>query len=273
MAISGDISDLPLPDLLNMIRFRGGLVTLTETQRATEMVLAFSPGYVTGFSIERQVIRVETQVVDRLFAVAAMPVGRFHYEPAPTASMRGSVRIPVDRLALCLVSKVDEVNIAKETLPSPSQVFRLRDEDSVIREIVKHVGEPDLVNFVLESKHLLFTGVSADRLAELHQIGVDVARYYLYKLNLLGIVVPAKRDSLWATLDAALQPKSSGIRLVKQSPLPPMARPIAPPAGPAESSMLTGALAGGGGQTMTMERTRSLIMSAASALRASFRMG
>ena len=54
MAISGDIADLPLTDLLNMIRFRGGIVSLTDTPRVGEMVIYFSPGFVTGFSIEKQ---------------------------------------------------------------------------------------------------------------------------------------------------------------------------------------------------------------------------
>ena len=48
MAISGDIADLPLTDLLNMIRFRGGIVSLTDTPRVGEMVIYFSPGFVTG---------------------------------------------------------------------------------------------------------------------------------------------------------------------------------------------------------------------------------
>lgn len=219
MAITGDIADLPLPDLLNMIRFKGGTVTLTDTPRATEMVLCFSPGFVTGFSIERQVIKVETQVVDRLVAVAALPIGQFKFEPSPSASIRGSVRIPIDRLALFIVQKVDEININKEALPLVEQVFRLRDEDMVIAEVVKHLEEPDLVNFVLESKQLLYTGVSAERLAEIHQIGIDLARFYLFKLNLLGVVEPTKRDALWASLDSALQPKSSGIRLVREGML------------------------------------------------------
>ncbi len=228
MAISGDIADLPLTDLLNMIRFRGGTVRLTGTRRANEIVLYFAPGYVTGFSIDRQTIRVETQVVDRLVATAALPIGKFVYEPAPSSSLRGSVRIPVDRLALILVSKVDEININKDALPSPIQIFRLRDEELVVKELVKHIQEPDLVNFVLESKQMLFTGVSAERLAEMHQMGIEMARLYLYKLNLLGIVMPAQRDSLWATLDAALQPKSSGLRVLHpgRPPVPPKKEPV-----------------------------------------------
>lgn len=232
MAITGDIADLPLPDLLNMIRFKGGTVTLTDTPRATEIVLCFAPGYVTGFSIERQVIKVESQVVDRLVAVAALPIGQFKFEQAANASMRGSVRIPIDRLALFIVQKVDEINITKESLPVGEQIFRLRDEEMVINDVVKNLEESDLVNFVLESKQLLYTGVSAERLAEIHQIGVDLARFYLYKLNLLGVVVPAKRDSLWASLDSALQPKTSGIRLVRPDGQLAMPRPpesIRPP--------------------------------------------
>ena len=87
MAISGDISDLPLTDLLNMIRFRGGFVTLTDTPRVGEMVLYFSPGFVTGFSIEKQNIKVESQVVDRLVAVAAVPVGKFQPEQATVSTV------------------------------------------------------------------------------------------------------------------------------------------------------------------------------------------
>jgi hypothetical protein len=229
MAISGDIADLPLTDLLNMIRFRGGIVRLTDTPRIGEMVLYFSPGFVTGFSIEKQNIKVESQVVDRLVTVAAMPVGKFHYEPAAAASLRGSVRIPVDRLALKLVAKVDEININRDVLPPALQVFRLRDENAIIGDLIKQAAEPDIGNFIREARQLLHTGVSAARLSELNQIGVEVARLYLYKLNLLGIIAPAKRDSLWATLDQALQPKSSGIRLVRSGAPPLRAHGMPPP--------------------------------------------
>ena len=230
MAVTGPISDLALTDLLNMVRFRGGHLTLTNTPRITEMVMYFSPGYVTGFSVDRQTVRVDTQVVDHLVAVAANPMGDFVFEPKPEASLRGSVRITVDRLALFLVQKVDEINMTREQLPPVGRLYRLRDEEAAVAETLKHLDEPDLVNFVLSTKGLLFVGVSAGRLAELHQMSAELVRHYFYKLELLGVVVPANRDSMWASLDQALRPKTSGIRLVgapSSGGIPPSAVPAA----------------------------------------------
>ena len=39
---------------------------------------------------------------------------------------------------------------------------------------------------------------------------------YLYKLSILGLVGPARRDDLWAQLDAVLQSKSTPLRLTDE---------------------------------------------------------
>ena len=66
MPVTGDIADLPLPDLLDMMRHRSGKLSLLQTQQISEMQLHFTKGYLCGFMADKHVIKSESQVVDKL---------------------------------------------------------------------------------------------------------------------------------------------------------------------------------------------------------------
>ena len=158
--------------------------------------------------MDKQIIRSESQVVDKLVTVTANPVGRFVYTPAHASSLMGSVRIQVDRLALIIVSQVDEISVNRQQLSPPHRIFRLqRSESGTAFE------EPQLAEFFHSSVNLLKCGISAEKLASIERISTEQVQLYLYKLSILGLVGPARRDDLWAQLDAVLQSKSTPLRL------------------------------------------------------------
>ena len=211
MPVTGDIAELPLPDLLEMMRHRSGKLQLLQTQHISEMQLHFTPGYLCGFMVDKHIIRSEGQVVDKLVTVTANPVGRFVFTPAHASSLMGSVRLGVDRLALTIVSQVDEISVNRQQLSPPHRIFRLqRSENAVDFE------EPGLAEFFHSSINLLKCGISAEKLASIERIGTAQVQLYLYKLSILGLVGPARRDDLWAQLDAVLQSKSTPLRLTDE---------------------------------------------------------
>ena len=185
MPVTGDIAELPLPELLNMMRHRSGKLSLLQTQQISEMQLHFTPGYLCGFMVDKHIIKSESHVVDKLVSVTATPVGRFVFTPAHASSLMGSVRLGVDRLALIIVSQVDEISVNKNDLPAPHRIFRLQ----ATKEIPEF-EEQNLAEFFHNSVNLLKCGISAEKLASIERISTAQVQLYLYKLNILGLGGP-----------------------------------------------------------------------------------
>ena len=235
MPVTGEIAELPLPELLNMMRYRAGKLTLQGTPHVSEMVLHFTPGYLCGFQSENRIIKSEVQVMDKLVAVTASPVGRFIFEPRHASSLMGSVRIGIDRLALIIVSKVDELSVHRAQFPPAHRVFRLTPapEDGSPRALPDW-EDAELAEFYRASEALLRCGISAEKLATIEQISVEQTQLYLYKLALLDLVSTARRDTQWAQLDRVLEAKSTPLRLTmtggrERSPPRPRLTPRPPP--------------------------------------------
>ena len=214
MPVTGDIAELPLPELLNMMRHRSGKLSLLQTQQISEMQMHFTPGYLCGFMVDKHIIKSESQVVDKLVSVTATPVGRFVFTPAHASSLMGSVRIGVDRLALIIVSQVDEISVNKSDLPAPHRIFRLQAGSGDVE-----FEEQNLAEFFHNSVNLLKCGISAEKLASIERISTEQVQLYLYKLSILGLVAPARRDDQWAQLDKVLQSKSTPLRLSEEQRL------------------------------------------------------
>ena len=214
MPVTGDIAELPLPELLNMMRHRSGKLSLLQTQQISEMQLHFTPGYLCGFMVDKHIIKSESQVVDKLVSVTAAPMGKFVFTPAHASSLMGSVRIGVDRLALIIVSQVDEISVNKGDLPAPHRIFRLQANAGEVE-----FEEQNLAEFFHNSVNLLKCGISAEKLASIERISAEQVQLYLYKLSILGLVAPARRDDQWAQLDTVLQSKSTPLRLSEEQRL------------------------------------------------------
>ncbi len=214
MPVTGDIADLPLPDLLDMMRHRSGKLSLLQTQQISEMQLHFTKGFLCGFMADKHIIKSESQVVDKLVSVTANPIGHFVFNPAHASSLMSSVRIQVDRLALIIVSQVDEISVNKQDLPAPHRIFRLQPLETAVQ-----FEEQNLAEFYQSSVNLLKCGISAEKLASIERISTEQVQLYLYKLSILGLVAPARRDDLWAQLDTVLQSKSTPLKLSEEQRL------------------------------------------------------
>ena len=214
MPVTGDIADLPLPDLLDMMRHRSGKLSLLQTQQISVMELHFTKGYLCGFMADKHIIKSVSQVVDKLVSVTANPIGHFRFVPAHASSLMNSVRIQVDRLALIIVSQVDEISVNRQDLPAPHRIFRLQPLETTVE-----FEEANLAEFFQGAVNLLKCGISAEKLASIERISTEQVQLYLYKLSILGLVGPARRDNLWAQLDAVLESKSTPLKLSEEQHL------------------------------------------------------
>ena len=90
--------------------------------------------------------------------------------------------------------------------------------------------EQNLAEFFQNSVNLLKCGISAEKLASIERISTEQVQLYLYKLSILGLVAPARRDNLWAQLDTVLQSKSTPLKLSEEQRLAGAAAESAPSA-------------------------------------------
>ena len=146
--------------------------------------------------------------MDKLVRVTPHPVGHFVFTPAHASSLMGSVRLQVDRLALIIVSQVDEISVNKQALSPPHRIFRLQPTETEVA-----FEEAGLAEFYQSTVNLMKCGISAEKLASIERISTEQVQLYFYKLSILGLVAPARRDNLWAQLDAVLETKSTPLRL------------------------------------------------------------
>ncbi len=174
------------------------------------MHLHFVPGYLCGFMLDKHIIKSESQVVAKLVSVTASPVGQFVFTPSHASSLMGSVRIHVDRLALIIVSEVDEISVNRQQLSPPHRIFRLQQPIPQVE-----FEEQGLADFFQASVNLLKCGISAEKLAGIEQISTEQVQLYLYKLSILGLVSPGRRDDQWAQLDTVLSSKSTPLKLTE----------------------------------------------------------
>ena len=72
---------------------------------------------------------------------------------------------------------------------------------------------------------MLKCGISAEKLASIERISTEQVQLYFYKLSILGLVAPARRDDQWAQLDAVLETKSTPLRLSEESGSARLSRP------------------------------------------------
>ena len=124
---------------------------------------------------------------------------------------------------MIIVSEVDEISVNRQQLSPPHRIFRLQTPMPKVE-----FEEAGLSEFFHTSINLLKCGISAEKLASVEQISTEQVQLYLYKLSILGLVAPGRRDDLWAQLDAVLSSKSTPLKLSEASKAPPTAADLYP---------------------------------------------
>ncbi len=209
MAVTGDTSELPLPDLLGMVRFRTGLVRFTGIKRVPPIEIHVSPGFLRAVFCGAKSVPDVPSIIDKLVAVAACETGQFHFRGMHPNAVTAQTQIPMDGLILAVVSIVDEILFNKPHLPRREQVYAFSSKEGEY-----DLGEEDaqLLNFVRRSRDMLELGASAEELAPVLEISVAQIQFYLLKLRSVGVVEPLRSADPFAN-DPALQLKSTRMRL------------------------------------------------------------
>jgi len=214
MPVIGDTSELPLPDLLGMLRFRTGIVLFNRVKRIPEIEMHVVPGYVRGMFCGGKSVTDEAAMLDKVVAVAASSTGQFAFHPRRPDQVQNSVKMSMDGVILSVVTMIDEILYYKDQLPRMEQLYSFVQQES---EFELEEEDHSLLNFVKSARDFLEIGSSAEDIAAVLQIGVAQVQFYLLKLRSMGIVSPMR--SLDPFLhDPALCLKSSDIKLSQMHP-------------------------------------------------------
>ncbi len=209
--MQGNLSEIPLPELLGVLSSKNGILHLDALPLIGRMDLHVFKGNLCACVVAEQIIRREEGVLEKLIAVTIMSKGHFEFEQSPSERLQYRCKLPAQGLALEVVSRSDEILSRIESFPDAAQVFR-----STGNPRMAEYPDPLLNFFVEESAEMFRYGSSAEKLAEYLQISVEQVRHHIASLLEAGAIAPLSRDALWSRLDKALDAKSiTAIRVRK----------------------------------------------------------
>jgi hypothetical protein len=182
MAISGNLSDFPLPEILLLIGRRTGRLRLFNAEEYLPMELDLSEGCAHGLHLNGNVIVEPPQIVAELAYAIETGEGTFEFTPQPVETVARLHPLALTDLALQVVMYVDESQAKHRAVLDPELFYVLVPS----RPAGDLRGE--LKRFFQQSRHLLSGGVRSEDLAE--YLGVDeaMARLQLFHLHQLGLV-------------------------------------------------------------------------------------
>ncbi len=211
MAVAGEISEMPLPELLSVLAGKTGILRMERIPHMTRVDVHIDTGNITGCLVDDRSLRKEAQLYDKLVAVTASPCGSFRFFGVEAQELAHRFQISLGRAAIEVASRVDEINSNRDTFPPPAQVFRWTGKKSG-----GGTEDDGLQEFILDASDILRFGSNAERLAAIVQLSVAQVQFYLRKLLDLDCIAPLGRDALWSRLNKTLESKSSGLRLAQE---------------------------------------------------------
>jgi len=203
MALHGDLSENPLPELLSLMSGKTGILKLRNLGGLGQMDFHIDNGVICNSLQGERVLRKDVQIYDKLIAVTIMGKGSFDFVTEESGKLQHRTKLSVQHAALEIASRSDQIVGDKNLYPQPGQVFRWAGNP-----MNHHGRDPFLDAFLEDTGEVLSFGADAQRLAGLLQIEVIQVQGYLYCLLQLEAIIPLNRDELWARLDRSMKSKS-----------------------------------------------------------------
>lgn len=188
MAIYGSLSDLPAPEILNMLARRTGhLKVTTEPQpgRAARYDLHLDRDHLMGLFLDSRELTDTMLVRDAFRKLLEIEIGTFEFESVEPDLLNRSLRLPIKQLILSTATIIDELENYRSRFPHPDIVFH------VTGPIHEHLPG-DLELFWIRAEEHLQRGISANALSEALNLSVEEVQLHFYKLRSVGRLVPRR---------------------------------------------------------------------------------
>lgn len=188
MALTGTLTEFPLPEVLLLIGGRTGRLRLFGAQEFLPMELDVSQGRAHGLHIGKYYTSSASQITAELSHAVETGQGFFAFAPRPIVSLEHPLSI--NELVLQLALRVDE-KIARHQAVLAPQLFYVLEPMPPSADL-----RPDLHRFYIQSRHLLANGVRAEDLAEYLGVNSALVGRQLYDLHQFGFVKLVETDDL-----------------------------------------------------------------------------
>ena len=183
MAISGDLVDLPVPEVLNMIGRRVGTLEIVDIPEMNPLTLHLKEGFLRGFFERDQELGDGLSVRDRLLMVMDSRQGRFVFQGCPPDRLRGQLDMPIPRLLGIIASAVDESGAYRDYFANPQTAFKTLSAPNLWLDT-------NLFVFLEGAKAFLERGATAQDLSRSLHLDLAQVQTYLFKLRSVGKISP-----------------------------------------------------------------------------------
>lgn len=239
MAIFGDFSELPFPEILSTLGRRSG--RLHVQTGAHSYVLHLEGDRLLALSANGTIVHDPVDLREVILFLAQQTEGRFEFHRDEPDHLAHHHRIAVTQLLLSTSAIIDELDHYRDRLAPPETRF-------VLHESRHEVSDPALSDFLGRAHAPLADGASAQDLARALGMQVERVQLALYKLRTAGIVMPLRAFA--PPVSAPPRPAPAPAPAFGAAPVlaavavaaPPVAPPPAPRESPGLVSRLLGAL-------------------------------
>lgn len=219
MPVQGETSELPLPDILGMVRYRTGRLRFHSVANTPDTELYVSPGYITAMISGDRSITEEWRILDKLVAITASAEGSFSFEACAPSDLKQTVRVSIDGIMLAVVTNIDEILSSHGKMPNSSQLYRFTPGRETLT-----FDDVTLTAFLGVVRSDFELGVCATEIAKRLEINTKQVQFYFLKLIEFGMIEKMRAEDSPLVADPRLVLKSSEIK-VDEEKLEPAPRP------------------------------------------------
>ncbi|WP_018290642.1 DUF4388 domain-containing protein [Verrucomicrobium sp. 3C] len=224
MPLSGDLSELPFPEILRLLRDRNGKLQITDKATGERFSFSLSAGKLVSASEAGRLISDMLALHSAIQRLSTNERASFVFQEQSRGfgELLGGLSIPLDQILLSSLAAIRSTERLAAHLPHPGTRFRAAEQ-----------GTPwlteDLLAFWVSAERFLRSGVCASDIVAALGIPLPHVQFELFKLRVLGVIVPLHAPS--QTVTSA--PPRSALPLPQPPPGPSvpnsMAAPVAEP--------------------------------------------
>jgi len=187
MAIFGNFSDMPLPEVLSVVGRGSGQFVIVNHPSGSPIELHIHNGIMMAMQVAGRMLDDVLAVRGHILTLIKVPEGEFEFRKAPLEELQQQIQVPLDQLFLSCLSSLDEIEAYQEHFPNAYTFFELADR----KETVWLDGE--LEEFVERNRKGLSIGISSHLISQQTQMNLDQVRLYFFKLRSAGVLRPVRK--------------------------------------------------------------------------------
>lgn len=185
MPLSGTLKELPFPELLRLLRDQTGNLQILDKTAGDHFSFGFSAGKLVSAFESGLPIPDALALHAVIRRLSDNESAAFDFEEARAGEPPGPLSIPVDRILLSALAAIASPERYAHYFPHPGTRFRAG------AEVMPWLTE-DLLAFWVGAERLFRSGTSGDEIAEALGLPLRQVLLDLFKLRLLGVIVPVR---------------------------------------------------------------------------------